>query len=125
MKKSKMLISLILVGMLVVLFFSVNVNAAVSIKSANSSNSANEVASNNGVGSVSAANVTNVSNYANHANNVANYVGNVNNVNVTNTSNSSKLPKTGAADMTGVIVLGVLFVGVAAYTYKKVTDYNV
>jgi len=124
MKKSKMLISLILVAMLVVLFFSVNVNAAVSIKSANSANSANGV-SNNGVGSVSAANVTNVSNYANQANNVANYVGNVNNVNVTNTSNSSKLPKTGAADMTGVIVLGVLFVGVAAYTYKKVTDYNV
>jgi LPXTG-motif cell wall-anchored protein len=124
MKKSKMLISLILVAMLVVLFFSVNVNAAVSIKSANSANSANGVA-NNGVGSVSAANVTNVSNYANQANNVANYVGNVNNVNVTNTSNSSKLPKTGAADMTGVIVLGVIFVGVAAYTYKKVTDYNV
>lgn len=123
MKKSKLLISLILVAMVVFLFFNVSVNAAVSIRSANASS--NEVVNNsvvnNRVGNIAAANV---SNYANTSNKTANYVAPVNNVGATNTSNSTKLPKTGAADMTGVIALGVVFIGVAVFTYKKVTDYN-
>ena len=71
MKKSKLLISLILVAMVVFLFFNVSVNAAVSIRSANASS--NEVVNNsvvnNRVGNIAAANV---SNYANSSNNTAN-----------------------------------------------------
>lgn len=123
MKKSKLLISLILVTMVVFFFLGVSSNAAVAIKSANAS--ANEVANNavanNRVGNIAAANV---SNYANSTNNTANYVAPVNNVGATNTTNSTKLPKTGAADMTGVVALGVVFIGVAVFTYKKVSDYN-
>lgn len=139
-RKSKILLSLIAIILMVVLFGNVYALAAdgntsntvtITATTENTSAGTNDTNTNTNTNSVNisantASNITTVTSSTNNTanntvNNTSNNTSTYNNTN--STSNSSSLPYTGTNSKT--ILLVVAFAISAVYAYKKVSDYNV
>jgi len=137
-RKSKILLSLIAIILMVVLFGSVcsfatepssssPITITATTQNTTSNNTTNNAVANNTTNTANnTANVSTISattnNTANNAvNNTANNVSTYNNTN--STTNTSSLPYTGTNST--AILLVVAFALSAVYAYKKVSDYNV
>lgn len=129
-RKSKILLSLIAIILMIVLFGNVyslatsdNGSNTVTITATtdNTSGTNNTTNTNNTNTNTNSNTNTNVAPISATANNTTNNTSTYNNTN--STSNSSSLPYTGTNSKT--ILLVVVFAISAVYAYKKVSDYNV
>lgn len=116
-RKSKILVSLIAIILMIVLFGNIY-SLATSDNTAGANNTTN---TNNTNTNTNSNTNTNVAPISATANNTTNNTSTYNNTN--STSNSSSLPYTGTNSKT--ILLVVVFAISAVYAYKKVSDYNV